>query len=95
VPEQVDRGQSVNARRCVRHRTTTTQRERWPEMKPFGYSIPGEPLIPVDAYRELVRTEAAAMGIPLRDPSLPRNGTLAYRFVEGNGWGRPGMAPAH
>jgi hypothetical protein len=25
-----------------------------------------------------VRTEATAMGIPLRDPSLPRNGALAY-----------------
>jgi len=54
-------------------------RSGWgPEMKPFGYSIPGEPFIPVDAYREIVRTEAAAMGIPLRDPSLPRNGALAY-----------------
>jgi murein DD-endopeptidase MepM/ murein hydrolase activator NlpD len=50
-------------------------RSGWgPEMKPFGHSIPGEPWIPVDAYRESVRTEAAAMGIPLRDPSLPRNG---------------------
>lgn len=52
-----------------------------PEMKPFGHSIPGEPFIPVDAYREIVRTEAAAMGIPLRDPSLPRNGTRTYRRV--------------
>ena len=51
-------------------------RSGWgPEMKPFGHSIPGEPFIPVDAYRATVRTEAAAMGIPLRDPSLPRNGT--------------------
>jgi murein DD-endopeptidase MepM/ murein hydrolase activator NlpD len=49
-------------------------RSGWgPEMKPFGHSIPGEPLIPVDAYREIVRAEAAAMGLPLRDPSLPRN----------------------
>src|SRR6185436_8538671 len=48
-------------------------RSGWgPDMPPFGHSIPGEPLIPVDAYREIVRTEAAAMGIPLRDPSLPR-----------------------
>jgi murein DD-endopeptidase MepM/ murein hydrolase activator NlpD len=54
-------------------------RSGWgPEMKPYGHSIPGEPFIPVDAYREIVRTEAAAMGIPLRDPSLPRNGALAY-----------------
>jgi len=61
-------------------------RSGWgPEMKPFGHSIPGEPLIPVDAYREIVRTEAAAMGIPLRDPTLPRNGTLAYRLVGGHG----------
>jgi len=60
-------------------------RSGWgPEMKPFGYSIPGEPFIPVDAYREIVRTEAAAMGIPLRDPSLPRNGTLVYRLVGHN-----------
>ena len=60
-------------------------RSGWgPEMPPFGHSIPGEPFIPVDAYREIVRTEAAAMGIPLRDPSLPRNGTLAYRFVGDN-----------
>jgi len=51
-------------------------RSGWgPDMPPFGHSIPGEPLIPVDAYREIVRTEAAAMGIPLRDPSLPRNRT--------------------
>lgn len=47
-------------------------------MKPFGHLIPGEPLIPVDAYREIVRTEAAAMGIPLRDPSLPRNGAPGW-----------------
>jgi murein DD-endopeptidase MepM/ murein hydrolase activator NlpD len=50
-------------------------RSGWgPEMKPFGHSIPGEPLIAVDAYRDNVRAEAAAMGIPLRNPSLPRNG---------------------
>jgi murein DD-endopeptidase MepM/ murein hydrolase activator NlpD len=54
-------------------------RSGWgPEMKPFGHSIPGEPFIPVDAYGQIVRTEAAAMGIPLRDPSLPRNSALAY-----------------
>jgi murein DD-endopeptidase MepM/ murein hydrolase activator NlpD len=54
-------------------------RSGWgPEMKPFGHSIPGEPLIPVDAYREIVRTEAAAMDIPLRDPSLPRNDKPAW-----------------
>lgn len=55
-------------------------RSGWgPDMPPFGHSIPGEPLIPVDAYREIVRTEAAAMGIPLRDPALPRNGMLGRR----------------
>jgi murein DD-endopeptidase MepM/ murein hydrolase activator NlpD len=49
-------------------------RSGWgPEMQPFGHSIPGEPFIAVDGYRDSVRTEAAAMGIPLRDPSLPRN----------------------
>ena len=57
-------------------------RSGWgPEMKPFGHSIPGEPWIPVDAYRAIVRTEAAAMGIPLRDPSLPRNDTLTRHLV--------------
>jgi murein DD-endopeptidase MepM/ murein hydrolase activator NlpD len=57
-----------------------------PEMKPFGHSIPGEPFIPVDAYRQLVRTEAAAMGIPLRDPNLPRNHALTRRLI-GHGRG--------
>jgi murein DD-endopeptidase MepM/ murein hydrolase activator NlpD len=57
-------------------------RSGWgPEMRPFGHSIPGEPWIPVDAYRKIVRTEAAAMGIPLRDPSLPRNRMLTERRV--------------
>ena len=55
-------------------------RSGWgPEMPPFGHSIPGEPFIPVDAYRDVVRTQAAAMGIPLRDPSLPRNEEQARR----------------
>jgi murein DD-endopeptidase MepM/ murein hydrolase activator NlpD len=37
-------------------------RSGWgPEMKPFGHSIPGEPLIPVDGYGDRVRVEAAAM----------------------------------
>ena len=49
-------------------------RSGWgPEMQPFGHSIPGEPFVPVDGYRDSVRTDAAAMAIPLRDPSLPRN----------------------
>jgi len=55
-------------------------RSGWgPDMPPFGHSVPGEPWIPVDAYREIVRTEAAAMRIPLRDPSLPRNRTPPWR----------------
>jgi murein DD-endopeptidase MepM/ murein hydrolase activator NlpD len=46
-------------------------RSGWgPEMKPFGHSIPGEPFVPVDGYRDSVRTEAAAMAIPLRDSRL-------------------------
>jgi murein DD-endopeptidase MepM/ murein hydrolase activator NlpD len=52
-----------------------------PEMRPFGHSIPGEPWVPVDAYRTRVRDDAAEAGIPLRDPSAPRNGTLKYRPV--------------
>lgn len=36
-----------------------------PAMEPYGHSIPGEPWIPVDHYREDVRREAAAAGIPL------------------------------
>jgi hypothetical protein len=50
-------------------------------MKPFGHSTPGVPFIPVDGYRDNVWTEVAALGIPLRDPSLPRN----YAFsIPGN-----------
>jgi murein DD-endopeptidase MepM/ murein hydrolase activator NlpD len=60
-------------------------RSGWgPAMMPFGHSIPGEPFIPVDAYRQVVRTEAAAMGIPLRDPSLPRNRTFTSRIAGDN-----------
>lgn len=61
-------------------------RSGWgPEMQPFGFSIPGEPLIPVDGHREQVRTDAAAMGITVRDPSLRRNATLTYRSVGESG----------
>jgi murein DD-endopeptidase MepM/ murein hydrolase activator NlpD len=57
-------------------------RSGWgPEMKPFGHSIPGEPFVAVDAYREIVRAEAAAMAIPLRDPKLPRNRWPVHRRV--------------
>ena len=48
-------------------------RSGWgPDMRPFGHSIPGEPWIPVDAYRPVVRADAEAMGIPLRDPTATR-----------------------
>jgi hypothetical protein len=52
-----------------------------PVMKPWGHSIPGEPWIPVDAYSKSVRRDAEEAGIPLRDPSAPRNGGLTYRTV--------------
>jgi len=51
------------------------------EMKPFGYSIPGEPWVPVDAYTKSVRRDAEEAGVPLRDPSAPRNASLVYRPV--------------
>ena len=52
-----------------------------PEMRPFGHSIPGEPFVPVDAYRDRVRDHARQAGIPLRDTRAPRNrgGALVYR----------------
>jgi len=56
-----------------------------PEMRPFGISIPCEPWVPVDAYSKSVRRDAAEAGIPLRDPSAPRNGSLTYRAVGGRG----------
>jgi hypothetical protein len=52
-----------------------------PEMRPFGVSIPGEPWVPVDAYRTSVRFDAAEAGVPLRDPSAPRNAGLTYRPI--------------
>jgi len=36
-----------------------------PRLEPYGYSIPGEPLVPVDRYRDAVLRDAAAAGIPL------------------------------
>jgi len=58
-----------------------------PEMRPFGISIPGEPWIPVDDYRKRVRSHAEEAGIPLRDPSAPRNRSrsLTYRPVGASG----------
>jgi len=56
-------------------------RSGWgPELKPYGYSIPGEPWIPLDGYREHVIREAEAEGIPLLGASV-RNGGLSYRSV--------------
>ncbi len=34
-------------------------------LRPYGYSIPGEPWIPVDGYLDRVRADAARMTIPL------------------------------
>ncbi len=60
-------------------------RSGWgPQMEPYGYSIPGEPWVPVDGYRQRVRREAHAEGIPLHGGTL-RNSTLAYRSVGGRG----------
>ncbi len=56
-----------------------------PGMRPFGISIPGEPWVPVDAYRSSVRRDAAEAGIPLRDPTAPRNAGLTYRPVGSRG----------
>jgi len=60
-----------------------------PEMKPFGYSIPGEPWIPVDAYTKSVRRDADEAGVPVLDPARPRNGSLAYRPVGSRGESYP------
>jgi hypothetical protein len=56
-----------------------------PEMHPFGISIPGEPWIPVDAYRKRVRRDAEKAGIPLLSPSAPRNRSLTYRSIGSSG----------
>jgi hypothetical protein len=58
-----------------------------PDMPPFGHSIPGEPFVPVDAYRDRVKEHATSAGIPLRDPSARRNrsGALVYRPVGARG----------
>jgi hypothetical protein len=50
-------------------------------MRPYGISIPGEPWVPVDAYSKSVRRDADEAGVPLRDPTAPRNGSLTYRPV--------------
>jgi hypothetical protein len=52
-----------------------------PALAPYGYSIPGEPFVPVDGYRPLVEREAAEAGIPLRQIDARRNAGLVYRPV--------------
>jgi hypothetical protein len=52
-----------------------------PLMSPYGYSIPGEPWVPVDGYRSLVEREARAEGIPLHGGSALRNASFTYRPV--------------
>lgn len=58
-----------------------------PDMPPYGHSIPGEPFVPVDGYRERVKEHAKTAGIPLRDPAARRNrsGALVYRPVGARG----------
>jgi murein DD-endopeptidase MepM/ murein hydrolase activator NlpD len=47
-------------------RWTGTPRGGWgPALEPHGRSIPGEPWIPVDGYRDGVQRDAAAAGVPL------------------------------
>jgi hypothetical protein len=61
-------------------------RSGWgPEMKPYGYSIPGEPWIPVDDHRAVVVREAAEEGIPIRAPLALRNAGFVYRPVGARG----------
>ncbi len=61
-------------------------RSGWgPEMKPYGHSIPGEPWVPVDEYRAIVKREAAEQGIPLRTVAAHRNAGLVYRPVGARG----------
>lgn len=42
-----------------------------PDLEPYGYSIPGEPWIPVDGYQPRVRREAAAYRVPLLRREVP------------------------
>jgi hypothetical protein len=62
-------------------------RSGWgPPMAPYGYSIPGEPWVPVDGYRAIAKREARAEGIPLHGAGLRNRGTsLAYRPVGSRG----------
>ncbi|MCA9675603.1 MAG: peptidoglycan DD-metalloendopeptidase family protein [Myxococcales bacterium] len=54
-----------------------------PAMAPYGYSIPGEPWVPVDGYRSIVESEARDQGIPLHGSAGLRNRStsLTYRSV--------------
>jgi hypothetical protein len=67
--------------------------ERWigkpragwgPELEPYGFSIPGEPWVPIDGYRDRVRKEAVEQGIPLYLDGL-RNAGFTYRSVGDRG----------
>ena len=60
-----------------------------PEMRPFGHSIPGEPWIPVDEHRAVVKREAAEVGIPIRPPDARRNAGFVYRTVGARGEAYP------
>lgn len=73
-------------------RALGTPRPGWGAAMDGTHSIPGEPFVPVDGYRDDVRSDAARAGIPLyRGPlSIPlpagvgaelRNGSLVYRPV--------------
>jgi len=56
-------------------------RSGWgPEMTPFGHSIPGEPFVPTDGYRDHVRTDAAREGIALHAPSAHRNRSTGFVY---------------
>lgn len=56
-------------------------RSGWgPGMAPYGYSIPGEPWVPVDGYLAIVEREARAEGIPLHGGAF-RNASFNYRAV--------------
>lgn len=48
-----------------------------PEIKPYGFAVPGEPWIPVDRYNQRTIDDAKANGIPLYRPGAGGLVTLA------------------
>ncbi len=65
-------------------------RSGWgPSLGSYGYSIPGEPWIPVDGHRAIVEREAAEQGIPIRPTVALRNAGLVYRPVGSRGESYP------